>query len=287
MTAKNEAISTVRCSVVVSSRARWLGRPLAWALVLASCLAVLSVSHLFADTSDPASGATDADRKLTLDTIKSLSEFNRTHNLRLYVNGTSRQNVVTLKGNVPSVEVAREAVDWVRRVPGILEVRNELEIQKDLPLPLQLPPPRPAPARGNLTGRADNPEPLRKLTPSPNKADVALGGPSPLAIEGDPTPPPLNEAVKLLPPIPLSDATSVPAPPPPAVAVQTPALPLSLTQTLEQLRKKDERFRGIEFRVEDGRVSLRSTTASVDYLYEFAQLVSVVPGVQSVRIVNR
>ncbi len=184
---------------------------------------------------------------------------------------TVHGGVAVLWGPIPSSELARQALDKARQVPGVRDVRSELAIvprdgdMADRPLPpesaaadkLPLPP-------GALTGRPSEPAPAPAVT-----------------------------SVSLLPPIAASEsAADTSRPPPASLGRPVPLLsskptapaaaPADLSAAIEALRRGDERFGRIHWEVRDRTVIVGGTVCRGEDLMAFAQAVARVPGVERV-----
>jgi hypothetical protein len=199
--------------------------------------------------------------------------------------------VATVWGPVTSAEQARQLLEKVRRVPGIRDVRSELSIvPRDGDAPAA---PTPVPAGGPLPSE---PAAVSKLPLSPG---ALTGRPS------DNESAPAVTSVSLLPPTaaagPSADTSrpppaslGMPVPLPPGTPAASPgaahsdathaarAAPPDLPAALDGLRRGDERFRGIQWHVREGIVTLGGTVCRGEDLMAFAQAVSRLPGVERV-----
>ena len=98
------------------------------------------------------SGVIDVDNALSADTVlvgrvtAALAADRRTALIPIEV--IADRGVVTLKGAVPSPEVKQVAEAIARRVPGVVAVFNELEIQLEKPEPKVTPVAMPVPHSG-------------------------------------------------------------------------------------------------------------------------------------------
>ncbi len=174
-----------------------------------------------------------------------------------------RCGVVELWGAVPSAAAARRAEEHVRRLPGVLEVCNRLQVPPvDDPLTeFMALPARPLP---ELASRPPVPAPLSGpalLTSRWADSDGALDLPLPLGRDN-------GSGVSLLEPILMPAAT--------------PAIRAALPQTVERLRFADPRYRGLSVEVKEGIVRLGGVAARREDAMALAQAISKLPGVERV-----
>lgn len=181
-----------------------------------------------------------------------------------------RSGVATLWGAVPSPALAHRAEERVRKVAGLAQVKNELRISvrdedladflkrpvTDKTLPIQEP------------KRWDHSAPLVSRGEDPRSSSRRTS--PPLLMPRIDIPPGQTKTVSAFEPA----FDPKPAPPQPLIAV------------LENLRRSNERFQGIHFEVQQGEVHLFGKSASSEEVFNFAQLVAHLPGVQRV-IVER
>jgi osmotically-inducible protein OsmY len=177
--------------------------------------------------------------------------------------------VATVWGPVPSDAVLREAIEELRRVPGICAVRNDLFVSP-------------------LAGRIE--PPLFVLDRDPPVQTESLSPNSALASPGALTTRPAQEGrLKATPG--SRERNSAPAgatllPPVEASGGETSAPPSagsgadSLAVCVERLRQSDTRFRDIQAEVSDRTVLLRGGDG--ERLMAFAQALTRLPGVQRV-----
>jgi osmotically-inducible protein OsmY len=164
--------------------------------------------------------------------------------------------VAVLSGQVPSAMLKQRALFLTRQIKGIAEVKaDELQVVpregvSDLPSPF---PDGAPPHRDTLAGNSHD----------GRKAELP-----------DPPPAPLNEAVTLLPPRPLSAAEILPPRPPPAEP--------DLSATVEALRRKDERFRRLTVEVRQKTVYLRGSVTRWADVNDLTSAVRRLPGVAAV-----
>jgi osmotically-inducible protein OsmY len=233
-------------------------------------LVLLSGLAAVAADSPGAGGGLSADTRLLWKVRHVLAEDEPFAALNLGVQ--IRGGVATLWGTVPAADVGRRAVERVRQVPGVKEVRSELSVTPPDPVtaePAAPPSQGPALAPGAL---ADRP-----LAHTAVPASPALAG---TGRQISPRPAP-ETAVSLLPPLPAEAPTGLPRDPP-----LPPAPARDLAREVDRLRQRDSRFRGIRAEVREGSVFLRGTVVRPEDAMEMARAVSVLPGVQSVIILR-
>jgi hypothetical protein len=209
----------------------------------------------------PVAAADPADMRLAMEARKSLNADEKLAALNLGV--MVRNGEATLYGPVPSEELARRAELRVRVVGGLRNVFNDLHVA---------PPDDPV-----LKKLADA---LEKLDHSPS----ALPGPvTTLDPSGHAMTPPTP---RFLPTAPASSlfslAKSIDQPAMIAPAWHRPAL--DPTKDIESLCRRDQRFRGLQVKCEKGVVSIDGLLKKWPDLWEFADVVSRLPGVERIRI---
>jgi hypothetical protein len=186
---------------------------------------------------------------------------------------TVHSGTAILWGAVPNVALSRRAEEKVRNVLGVAQVRNDLRIaaDDDETEPF-LGMPNPPAAIKEKTKTRDRPIPLvsRSEEASSRASNTAVSPPvMPLiAIPAGP-----QKSVSLFEP-------SMPQP-----VVKISSRP-SLVETLEQVRRSNERFRSIRLEVQGGVVRLWANAARSEDVFVFAQRISRMPGVERV-IVDR
>lgn len=238
-----------------------------WTLVLGA-LGVFSPT-MPATPSDPAVRSQQEEYEVrdcqrTLRTRQALLQDEALANFNLGV--SVRSGVATLWGLVPTRPLADRAVARVRLVPGILNVRSEIHV---------VPPGDP------LTDFL--------AAPVPNRWSPSEVGPppprSPAALTSRPEPKPATD-----PSIPVMPLITIPPRPgngtsqPAAVILrpETGESPQKLIIVVDRLRQRDARFRWIHPEVQGGIVRLRGAVYHRQDLFDFAQAVSRLPGVERV-----
>jgi osmotically-inducible protein OsmY len=178
-----------------------------------------------------------------------------------------RGTVARLWGKVRSPALKQRALFLAKQVKGIAEVRgDELVVSEEGMADLPSPFPEGVPPQGTLAGNHRD----GHTTEVPKRPDYA---------DPEPARAPPGESVTLLAPVPVSRPTDPPVemlPPRPL------ASPPSLEATIEALRQKDERFRGVRVEVRQKTVYLRGTVKRWDDAGAFANAVRRLPGVEAV-----
>lgn len=203
-----------------------------------------------------------------------------------------RKGVATLWGPVTSAATALRALDCVRRLPGLDDVRSELYIVDDNN------PSLPSPAGPAVPPPATPPRPPARLVERSGTVTAAPGqtlSVPRVTLPVDPRRPADEQPTRVQPPRasftgsisfePAVNAAQPSAISPPA-AVLLPPRPLDsntrLYAAVERLRQSDARFRHLQSSVRGGIVTLTGATPSGEDLMEFAQAVGRLPGVERV-----
>jgi hypothetical protein len=188
---------------------------------------------------------------------------------RLYLGVSVRLGVATVWGPVPSEDLARHAVDLLRRVQGLLDVRSQMyvgsagetaaEVPRASPGRPALPPflplePRSGGALMGRAGEAGTAKPPRR----PGGGYDSLTGFDVGSAR------PLSEAVSLLPPVPPTDPSS------------------QLPPAIEQLRQSNPRFQLVRIEAEGGAVHLHGKPVDREAMLALAESISRLPGVKRV-----
>jgi hypothetical protein len=173
----------------------------------------------------------------------------------IHLGVTVRAGTATIWGAVPSAELARRAETLVRDIQGIFEVRNELHVEvPNDPIVEFL--------------RTPNPRSAQKIEPQwiqANRQPAQLMSSAPAPTNG----------VALLPPItlqglqPTGNATSA-----------------DLAAAIQLLQQPEPRFWSIHAEVQGGVVRLRGSSGHREDLFELAQRISRLAGVERV-VVDR
>jgi BON domain-containing protein len=194
------------------------------------------------------------DCRLTLKARQALLKEPALEKLNLGV--SVRSNAATLWGDVTDRKLARHAEEVVRKVPGILTVRNDVRI---------------APPDDPVGDFVQN----HRLS-SPASPRVAQSHRPPATLTSQPPEPVKSSelAVTLLPP------TALPAAEPAHVVPA--AKPDDLSSTVEKLTRSDPRFRGLRPEIDGGIVRLRGSAGRWADVMELAQLISRLGGVERV-----
>lgn len=215
-------------------------------------------------TASPSNSERTRDARLTLRARQALQQDPGLAALSL-VGVSVRGSAATLWGSVPAADLSRRAEALVRQVPGIFEVRNELHI--DVPNDpvvefLNTAPPRPAKNIPEVAWLANRPPAI--LTGRPD----------------EPPPSPAANGVGLLPPIAVAS-------PRPAAATSS-----DLIGAIHRLQQAEPRFQRVQIDVQGGIVRLGGIVDRWEDMFELAQAVARLPGVdrvilQDVKTANR
>ena len=235
---------------------RWRGCG-TWAVFLAA-----GVGRAAAPLPSSEFPSSPADERLTIFTRQALHQDESLAPFNLGV--SVHAQVVTLWGTIPSASLSRLAEERAGQVPGVLGVHNELRVEvsrKADPVIATRPPVSSAPAP------APNPP------PTPPSALVSRPGENPPPVRG-PVSSPVQ--VTLRPPLAVEPVSALPPAPAPT------ARPIDLAGAVDRLRMADERFRQVRVETTDGIVRLRGVVPRWEDMYELAQSVSRLPGVERV-----
>lgn len=226
--------------------------------------AILGVTLGSAHAADP------TDARLTLESRQSLNADEKLAALNLGV--SVKAGIATLFGPVPSEELARRAEARVRVVTGLRNVRNELHVA---------PPAEPdlrklaaALEKSGPTGPT-LPEPILTLDPAgiaalPPKAQHAPPVSTLFSLaKSDPAPTMIA---------PVQPTGHGPIPP------RFPGEANDPSAEIEQLRRSDKRYQGLQAKWSHGVVSVSGSLRKWPDLWDFADAVSKLPGVERVRI---
>ncbi len=196
---------------------------------------------------------------------------------------TVRAGVATLWGTIPSPALAHRAQERIRTVPGLAQVKNDLRISnldEDTAEFLK------GPASGKDEVRKMNEKkPIGFFDSSTSQhasSSARRREVTPLVSRGEEF---KRSTAKVSPPLVMP---SIPVPAGLTVTVSSfepasyraPRSPLE--NSIERLRRNNERFQGIRYRVEDGVVHLWGSPATEGDVFTFAQMAARLPGVQRV-----
>jgi hypothetical protein len=218
--------------------------------------------------------------------------------LNLGVKVTNR--VAVLWGPVPSGDLSRRAIALLTKMPGLIAVKNELEIDPDLAqpplfLPETLPQESHLPVRGQAPFSASTSHiqlPKKVADPFPPQATLTT-----MSGKRDAVPAPAAQAKKAagksaneFPPV-VVPPTPIPGMPDhreidivlPSlrIPVAEPQPVKSLEETIAALQK-ESRFAGIRVQLHNGIVTLTANADQTQTLYELARRVSALPGIERV-----
>jgi hypothetical protein len=188
-----------------------------------------------------------------------------------------RNRVATLWGTTPSRELARRAYEVLRKLPDLIEVRDEMQIEPSADRPLFLP---------DVVPERLRPPPL-PLPPPPGPPGILAKRPMPDApkttLQADPIawqPVQMGRKDPRIPDdreIDVVISATLPVPPPPAET----GAPKPLPQALHELQR-DKRFSHIHIDMKGDTVYLRSYAGQAQGIFELARIISQLAGVQHV-----
>jgi osmotically-inducible protein OsmY len=182
----------------------------------------------------------------------------------------AENGILRLWGPIPSMELGQRVVKKLEGLKGVRSIRNELRVSP------------PGMERATIPLIADPPTQTESASPGsapvPDRAFPEIESPERSGSPKNPASP----AVALLPPVSVPEKPSL-SERPSTLVTSTPRENVGgLTATLDQMRRRDERFRTIQPEVQGGIVRLRGTAARGEDAMAFAQLVSQLPGVERV-----
>jgi hypothetical protein len=183
------------------------------------------------------------------------------------------KRVAVLWGPVPTPAIARRAIDLLRKLPDLIDVRDDLKVEPDPNRPLflpdisperlrlpPLPPPQPGPP-GILAHRSVAPPAIAAVQADPTGwQQVQMG-------RKDPRIPDDREFDRVVSALPV---------PTPSAETDKP-----LPQALEDLQK-DKRFSHLRIEMKGEVVYLRTDSEQSQGIYELARIISHLAGVQRV-----
>lgn len=214
------------------------------------------------------------DARLTLESRQSLNADEKLAALNLGV--TVKAGVATLFGPVPSDELARRAEARVRVVTGLRNVRNDLHV---------VPPTEPDMRK--LAAALEKAGPSRSPVPDPILTlDPAGASPLPPKTQRGPTPVSSLFSLAKSDPAPATIAPAQPighGPIPPAFPGEQPPAN-DPSAEIDKLRRSDNRYQGLQAKWSQGVVSINGSLKKWRDLWDFADAVAKLPGVDRVRI---
>jgi hypothetical protein len=208
-----------------------------------------------------------------------------------------QDGTVVLVGPVPAAELAQQALRIVSNVRGVRGVRNELYLCRDAGHePIHIPLVGDAPTRtqsaspdpvsgglGTLTGRV----PAIELPPSGRTATTQPVSPPEAPAAPQPAGPAPRQEMREWATAPASGpGVSLLAPIVDVPQAAAPAAAGPLASAVERVRQSNARFRGIWVEVRGGTVLLSGPGAPAEDVMGLAQALSVLPGVERVRVQN-
>jgi BON domain len=233
-------------------------------------LAVLTTAMLGASASlqKAAEPTPSADKKLSFRDIqlsvharKALAEDPTLAPVNLGVR--VQDNVAVLWGPAPSEELKRRAVEIVKNVKGVYEVRDA-DVYIAAPTPVvEAPPLAPTPE-----------ETLHTESASPDSVSGTIG-----SLTGRPNAAAPEPIVVLQAPLPVGVAE-------PTRTVSAAPPVEGLSAAVEQLHQSDARFRGLDCRLDGDAVILRAGSGHGEDVMAFARAIARVPGLSRIVIQN-
>ncbi len=201
------------------------------------------------------------DIRLTLRARQALYQDKALAQLNLGI--SVRSGVAVVWGRVPSAAVGKRAEALVRKVPGVLEVRSELQVTApDDPMTDFL---------NRVLSSGQGPT-VESLVHESCRPTGCLTSHWPDADPGVRPPP----VVALMPPILVA--------PPPGNATPPAPEPGQLVLAVEHLRQGDARFEAMRAEIQAGVVRLRGTVRRWEDLTDFSKAISTLPGVRGVLV---
>ncbi len=174
-----------------------------------------------------------------------------------------QENVAVLWGPAPTEEARRRAVELVKKVKGVFEVRDAdvyvAAPPPPVPVPIRTPPPPPPPTEG----------PTRTESDSPDLAAGALG-----ALTGRPA----VEAPSVVLGAPRSVGDKAPA------QTVSAAPPEDLAALLLRAHLAEARFQAVDYRLEGDAVVLRMGAGRPEDMMAFARAIKHLPGLSRIEV---
>lgn len=232
------------------------GSKAAHAVIFAGLLVLATSAGIV--VADPADGSSLADWELTLRARTALWDEPTFAKLNLGI--TIKQGIATLHGAVPSTAVAVQAIERLKKVPGLRSVVNETYV-----------PPADEPVTQSM------PHPVTAQRPT--VMDVAS--------QSDPPSHPVVPPTTPMPPVTVPAAANREPPGPFFPPIATPVQRETIGEQIERLRQSERRYQNISAQVQDGRVWLRGTVSRPQDMMDFAGQVRRLPGVTSVLLPQR
>jgi BON domain len=176
-----------------------------------------------------------------------------------------QDNVAVLWGPAPSEELKRRAVEIVKKVKGVYEVRDT-EMYIAAPTAAIEAPPLPPPSPE---------EAMRTESASPDSVSGIIGSLTGRLGQG----PSLAPGVVLRPPLPLGESE-------PARTISAAPPVDGLSAAVEQLHQSEVRFRALDCRLDGDVVVLRAGAGRGEDMMAFARAISHLPGLSRIAIRN-
>ena len=195
-----------------------------------------------------------------------------------------KSRVAVLWGPVPSAAVAGQAVSLLEKLPGLIAVRNELEIDPELNFsPQYLPETLPESRVPKKPGNHLSPATLTTRSLDKKEADAQRRAKEPKA--GEQSLPVVAVPPTTIPGMPDHREIEVVLPSL-RIPVAEPEMAKNPTEAIAALQK-DGRFAAIQVRLEAGLATVVGDANMSSSLYEFARLVSRIPGINRVVVQER
>ena len=260
-----------------------LSRP----LVIGALFAILAISA--APAAEPSAAPAVSDVVLARSALTALDDDVQLRDVNLLVSVVDR--VAVVGGPVPTLDQGKRAEAIVRRVPGIVEVKNRCFVQ-DAPEPLlramseRLPASPRRVLASELPGVVASPKTgaVEEFAPSPGENHLAAVEPTEKSVVARR---PVNPGDSvLLPPVGLpgekpSFAPAVAPVLPSAVLTSRPGDALAAA---EAARKAEPRFAGLNVAFSNGTLVIAGTAARASDAWDLAQELRRIPGVPRVAI---
>jgi hypothetical protein len=215
------------------------------------------------------------DLQLTVQARRILAQDAELGPLNLGVN--VQDGAATLWGMVPSAKLASRAIDRLKTMSSLEQVRSELSIE---PLPDIIagrPPPLPPIHFGPDKNPTVGHKPSGELMPrTPDHVPLPVNPSSQPRSEWPP-----GVGASLLPPV-TGDRAAMPPRRETSTKLLPPRAEPSLAKTVDRLRRADDRYKHIDVQIDGGVVILGGAAYRQGDLDDLAQAVSQLPGVERV-----
>jgi hypothetical protein len=181
-----------------------------------------------------------------------------------------RNRVATVAGTVPTREFAQRAVDCLKKLPDLVEVRDAMRVDKEDGVTLA-----PLPIRKDRVIHSSGT--LAKLPAEAKKKETA---PATAVWKPVPADKPLENiaqlpAISAIGPVPHPKGLLTKQPPEPPDAA-------AIISAVKNLMVRDERFRGLRFEVKQNSVYLSGVVLRWADMHELSRAITRIPGVDAV-----